>query len=96
VLRLPMEMVLTEASPSSIAQAALDRMGLRLRRLRAAEDDASRCAANWPRRATTWAPGAPAYGEHHLTILGQGREPGRGWTPSGSRHPGSRLPRPAP
>ena len=40
VLRLPMELVLTETFAFVDRQAALDRMGLAMRRLRAADDDA--------------------------------------------------------
>ena len=40
VLRLPFEMVLTESFAFVDRQAALDRMNLALRRMRAADDDA--------------------------------------------------------
>lgn len=69
VLRLPMEMVLTESFAFVDRQAALDRMGLALRRLKAAEDDAFSLRAELAQARDDVGAGRAAYGEHHLTIL---------------------------
>ncbi|HKR90390.1 MAG TPA: VirB4 family type IV secretion system protein, partial [Phenylobacterium sp.] len=69
VLRLPMEMVLTESFSYADRQAALDRMGLALRRLRAAEDDAYSLRQELAQARDDLGAGRAAYGEHHLTIL---------------------------
>ena len=69
VLRLPMELVLTESFAFVDRQAALDRMGLALRRLKAAEDDAYSLRAELAQARDDVGAGRAAYGEHHLTIL---------------------------
>ena len=69
VLRLPMEMVLTESFSFVDRQAALDRMGLALRRLKAAEDDAYSLRGELAQARDDVGAGRAAYGEHHLTIL---------------------------
>ncbi|WP_337186964.1 VirB4 family type IV secretion system protein [Phenylobacterium sp.] len=69
VLRLPMEMVLTESFAFVDRQAALDRMGLALRRLKAAEDDAYSLRGELAQARDDVGAGRAAYGEHHLTIL---------------------------
>ena len=69
VLRLPMEMVLTESFAFVDRQAALDRMGLALRRLKAAEDDAFSLRSELAQARDDVGAGRSAYGEHHLTIL---------------------------
>jgi type IV secretion system protein VirB4 len=69
VLRLPMEMVLTESFAFVDRQAALDRMGLALRRLKAAEDDAFSLRGELAQARDDVGAGRSAYGEHHLTIL---------------------------
>ncbi|RAK66555.1 VirB4 family type IV secretion/conjugal transfer ATPase [Phenylobacterium kunshanense] len=69
VLRLPMEMVLTESFAFVDRQAALGRMGLALRRLKAAEDDAFSLRAELAQARDDVGAGRAAYGEHHLTIL---------------------------
>jgi type IV secretion system protein VirB4 len=69
VLRLPMEMVLTESFAFIDRQAALDRMGLALRRLKAAEDDAFSLRGELAQARDDVGAGRAAYGEHHLTIL---------------------------
>lgn len=69
VLRLPMEMVLTESFAFVDRQVALDRMGLALRRLKAAEDDAYSLRAELAQARDDIGAGRAAYGEHHLTIL---------------------------
>jgi type IV secretion system protein VirB4 len=69
VLRLPMEMVLTESFAFVDRQAALDRMGLALRRLKAADDDAYSLRGELAQARDEVGAGRGAYGEHHLTIL---------------------------
>ncbi|MET3527728.1 VirB4 family type IV secretion/conjugal transfer ATPase [Phenylobacterium koreense] len=69
VLRLPMELVLTESFAFVDRQAALDRMGLALRRLKAAEDDAFSLRGELAQARDDVGAGRAAYGEHHLTIL---------------------------
>ena len=69
VLRLPMEMVLTESFAFVDRQAALDRMGLALRRLKAADDDAYSLRSELAQARDDVGAGRAAYGEHHLTLL---------------------------
>lgn len=69
VLRLPMELVLTETFTFVDRQAALDRMGLALRRLRAADDDAYSLRNELAQARDDVGAGRQAYGEHHLTLL---------------------------
>lgn len=69
VLRLPMEMVLTESFAFVDRQVALERMGLALRRLKAAEDDAFSLRGELAQARDDVGAGRAAYGEHHLTIL---------------------------
>ncbi|WP_293454421.1 VirB4 family type IV secretion system protein [Phenylobacterium sp.] len=69
VLRLPTEMVLTESFCFVDRQEALDRMGLALRRLRAAEDDAFSLRGELAQARDDVGAGRAAYGEHHLTIM---------------------------
>ena len=69
VLRLPMELVLTESFAFVERQQALDRMGLALRRLRAADDDAYSLRSELAEARDDVGAGRAAYGEHHLTIL---------------------------
>lgn len=69
VLRLPQEMVLTESFAFVDRQAALDRMGLALRRLKAAEDDAYSLRNELAQARDDVGAGRAAYGEHHLTIF---------------------------
>ena len=69
VLRLPMELVLTESFAFVERQQALDRMGLALRRLRAADDDAYSLRSELAQARDDVGAGRAAYGEHHLTIL---------------------------
>ena len=69
VLRLPMEMVLTESFAFVDRQAALDRMSLALRRLKAAEDDAFSLRGELAQARDDVGAGRAAFGEHHLTIL---------------------------
>ncbi|MBS0331793.1 MAG: VirB4 family type IV secretion system protein, partial [Proteobacteria bacterium] len=72
VLRLPIEMVLTESFAYVDRQQALDRMGLALRRLKAADDDAYSLRTELAQARDDVGAGRAAYGEHALTILAKG------------------------
>ena len=69
VLRLPHELTLTESFGFVDRQAALGRMGLALRRLKAADDDAFSLRQDLAQARDDLGAGRTAYGEHHLTIL---------------------------
>lgn len=69
VLRLPFEMVLTESFAFVDRQASLERMGLALRRLRAADDDALSLRGELAAARDDVGAGRSAFGEHHLSIL---------------------------
>jgi type IV secretion system protein VirB4 len=69
VLRLPCELTLTESFSFVDRQIALDRMGLTLRRLRAADDDAFSLRTELAAARDEVGAGRAAYGEHHLSIL---------------------------
>ncbi|HEX6866145.1 MAG TPA: VirB4 family type IV secretion system protein, partial [Caulobacteraceae bacterium] len=69
VLRLPFEMVLTESFAFVERQASLERMGLALRRLRAADDDALSLRGELAAARDDVGAGRSAFGEHHLSIL---------------------------
>jgi type IV secretion system protein VirB4 len=69
VLRLPYQMVLSESFSFVDQQSTLDRMGLALRRLRAAEDDAFSLRQDLTLAKDDVGAGRAAYGEHHLSIL---------------------------
>ena len=69
VLRLPMELVLTECFAFVDRQQALDRMSLALRRLRAADDDALSLRTELAQARDDVGSGRAAYGEHSLTLL---------------------------
>ena len=69
VTRLPFELVLSESFAFVDRQATLDRMGLALRRLRAADDDAYSLREELAAARDQVGAGRSAYGEHHLTVL---------------------------
>jgi type IV secretion system protein VirB4 len=69
VLRLPHELVLTESFAFQDRQASLDRMGVALRRLKAADDDAFSLRSELAQARDDVGAGRAAYGEHHLSIL---------------------------
>jgi type IV secretion system protein VirB4 len=69
VLRLPFEMALTESFAFVDRQTSLDLMGLALRRLRAADDEAYSLRTELSAAKDEVGAGRAAYGEHHLSIL---------------------------
>jgi len=69
VLRLPHEMVLTESFAFQDRQASLERMGVALRRLKAADDDAFSLRGELAQARDDVGAGRTVYGEHHLSIL---------------------------
>jgi type IV secretion system protein VirB4 len=73
LLRLPCELVLTESFAFVDRQAALDRMNLALRRMRAAEDEARSLRADLDLAKDDVAAGRSAFGEHHLTLMVRAR-----------------------
>lgn len=69
VFRLPAEMVVAESFSFLDRQAALDRMGLALRRLRAAEDDAFSLRDDLAAARDEVGAGRAVFGEHHMSVL---------------------------
>jgi len=69
LLRLPVELTVTESFAFVDRQVALDRMNLALRRMRAADDDAVSLRRDLSTAKDDLAAGRSAFGEHHLTIL---------------------------
>jgi type IV secretion system protein VirB4 len=69
LLRLPVDLVLTESFAFVDRQVALDRMGLALRRLRAADDDAYSLRDELGAARDQVGASRAAYGEHHLSVL---------------------------
>ena len=69
LMRLPVEMVLTESFGFVDRQATLDRMNLALRRMRAADDEALSLQRDLHLAKDDVAAGRAAFGEHHLTVM---------------------------
>jgi type IV secretion system protein VirB4 len=69
LLRLPVEMVLTESFGFVDRQMTLDRMNLALRRMRAADDEAVSLRRDLISAKDDVAAGRSAFGEHHLTVM---------------------------
>jgi type IV secretion system protein VirB4 len=72
LLRLPYEMVLTESFAFVDRQATLDRMNLALRRMKAADDEATSLREDLFTAKDDVAAGRAAFGEHHLTVMVRG------------------------
>ncbi|MBW3559466.1 MAG: VirB4 family type IV secretion system protein [Proteobacteria bacterium] len=69
LLRLPVEMVLTESFGFVDRQMTLDRMNLALRRMRAADDEALSLRRDLVTAKDDVAAGRSTFGEHHLTVM---------------------------
>ncbi len=74
LLRLPHEMVVTQSFGFVDRTAAIGRMNLALRRMRASDDDALSLRADLGQAKDNVAAGRSGFGEHHLTV--QVRVPG--------------------
>jgi type IV secretion system protein VirB4 len=68
LLRLPHSFTLTESFAFVDRQAALDRMNLALRRMRAADDEAISLRQDLAAAKDNVAAGRAVFGEHHLTL----------------------------
>jgi type IV secretion system protein VirB4 len=68
LLRLPFEVVVTQSFAFVDRQAALGRVNLALRRMRAADDEAVSLREQLAEARDDLAAGRAAFGEHHLTI----------------------------
>ena len=68
LLRLPLELSVTQSFAFSDRQAALGRVNLALRRMRAADDEALSLRAELGQARDDLAAGRAAFGEHHLTV----------------------------
>ncbi len=69
LMRLPVEMVLTESFGFVDRQQTLDRMNLALRRMRAADDEAMSLRRALSVAKDDVAAGRSSFGEHHLTVM---------------------------
>ena len=72
LLRLPFELTVTQSFGFVDRQAALGRVNLALRRMRAADDEALSLRGELGVARDDLAAGRAAFGEHHLTIAVQG------------------------
>lgn len=68
LMRLPVEMTVTQSFAFVDRQVALDRMNLALRRMRAADDDAISLRRDLSLAKDDVSAGRAAFGEHHLTV----------------------------
>jgi type IV secretion system protein VirB4 len=75
LMRLPVEMVVTQSFAFVDRQAALGRVNLTLRRMRAADDEALSLRGELGVARDDVAAGRAAFGEHHLTIAVRGASP---------------------
>lgn len=76
ILRLPAEMVVTQSFGFVERSAALGRMNLALRRLRAADDEALSLRGELADAKDDVAAGRAHFGEHHMTVTLRGPTPG--------------------
>jgi type IV secretion system protein VirB4 len=76
LMRLPLEMVITQSYGFVDRQAAMGRVNLALRRMRAADDEAVSLRAELAIARDDVAAGRAVFGEHHLTIAVRGSTPG--------------------
>ena len=75
LLRLPLELVLSQSFGFVDRAAALARMNLTLRRMRSAEDEAVSLRANLSQAKDEVAAGRAGFGEHHMTVGVRGDTP---------------------
>lgn len=68
LMRLPVEMTVTESFAFVDRQIALDRMNLALRRMRAADDDAISLRRDLSVAKDDVSAGRSAFGEHHMSV----------------------------
>lgn len=72
LLRLPLELNITQSFAFVERQAALNRMNLALRRMRSAEDEALSLRAELVLAKDDVAAGRAGFGEHHMTVAVRG------------------------
>jgi type IV secretion system protein VirB4 len=77
LLRLPMELVISQSFAFVDRQAALGRVNLTLRRMRAADDEALSLRGELADARDELAAGRAAFAEHHLTIAVSAQSPER-------------------
>lgn len=75
LMRLPVELTVTQSFAFVERQAALERMNLALRRMRSAEDEAVSLRGELAQAKDDVAAGRAGYGEHHMTIAVRGDNP---------------------
>lgn len=75
LMRLPMELTVTQSFGFVDRQAALDKVNLTLRRMRAADDEAISLRGELAGARDDLAAGRAAFGEHHLTVAVRGQTP---------------------
>lgn len=75
LLRVPLELTITQSFAFVERQAALERMNLALRRMRSAEDEAISLRGELSQAKDDVAAGRAGYGEHHMTIAVRGDSP---------------------
>lgn len=75
LLRLPIELTISQSFGFIDRSAALSRMNLALRRMRSAEDEALTLREELIEAADNVAAGRAAFGEHHMTIAVRGSSP---------------------
>ncbi len=75
LMRLPIEMTITQSFGFVDRQAALGRVNLALRRMRAADDEALSLRGELTVARDDLAAGRAAFGEHHMTVAVRGDTP---------------------
>ena len=75
LMRLPLELVVTQSFGFVDRQAALGKVNLALRRMRAADDEALSLRGELGVARDDLAAGRAAFGEHHLTVAVRGESP---------------------
>jgi type IV secretion system protein VirB4 len=73
LLRLPFELTVSQSLAFVDRQAALDKMNLAARRMRAADDEAASLRNELVAAKDQTAAGQAAFGEHHLTVMVKAR-----------------------